>query len=364
MPQPGPDYPAQLTKRLMEMFADAEQQILTLIAARVAMGIDAVDWQVRQLNEAHRLRIEVAKLAAALKAGSEAEIARAIDAAYSFGVARAGSQLSAAGTVDAIAFGGIDLDAMSRLADTAKKSLGSVLLPIQSQASRIYSDVVGQTASRMLAGVGTRRQVAAMALKDWAQRGVTGFVDKAGRNWSLQSYAEMTARTSAAQAMNAGHTDRLVETGHDLVMVSDAPEECYLCRPYEGKVFSLTGATPAGSYSKNEQSYTVQGMLQSAIDGGLHHPNCRHREVAFLPGFTRRMKDTADPEGDKLRQSQRYKERRVRQLKREAAVANEIDPVSGKAANVKLRAYQKDFKAWREINGRKNLAYRTSLTAR
>lgn len=94
--------------------------------------------------------------------------------------------------------------------------------------------------------------------------------------------------------------------------------------------------------------------------------NCRHREVLYLPGITKPLKDTADPEGNKLRTKQRYMERRVRELKRRVAVAQELDPRSPEtaAAKAKLRAYQAEFKRWREENGRKNLSYRTSLTAR
>lgn len=363
----GPDYPASLTKNLLEMFADAEMQILALIAKRVAVGIDVPDWQMRQLNEQHRLRFELSRLIDALKTGSQAEISRAIDAAYSFGVARAGSELAAAGAagaVDAIAFGGINLDAMTRLVDTAKAALGSSLLPIQSSAARIYADVVQQTGARMLTGVGTRRQAAALALKDWAKRGVTGFTDRAGRNWSLPTYAEMVARTSASQALQAGHIDRAVETGHDLLLVSDAPEECKLCRVWEGRIVSATGQTAPGSYQAKGTTYTVAGTVEQAKADGLFHPQCRHRTVVYLPGFTRRLRDTADLEGDKLRQSQRYRERMVRRYKREVAVLEPLGGPEWDAAKVKLRNYRAEFKDWREANGRKDLRYRTSLKAR
>lgn len=360
----GPDYAEQLTKRLVELFADAETAILQIIASLVARNIEAPDWRARQLAEAHRLRTELDKVLAALQTGSQDRIRVAIDAAYSFGVARAGSELEAAGTHPQIAFGGINLDAMTNLVDQAKVALGSALLPIQSTAQRIYADVVTQTAARMLAGVGTRRQVAALALQDWARRGVTGFTDKAGRTWDLPTYAEMTARTAASQALVAGHADRLVETGHDLVMVSDAPEECELCRPWEGKILSLSGRTPPDRQRAGGVSFTVAGTLGQARDAGLHHPNCRHREVLYLPGVTRPLRDTADPDGDRLRQQQRYRERMVRRYKRELAVAQEIDPASAASAKARLAAYQQEFAAWRRANGRKDLAYRTSVTAR
>lgn len=362
--QPGPDYPATLTKGLLELFADAETQMLRLIAKRLAKNLDVPGWQAGQVFEVHRLRRELSRLIDALRTGSEKEIARAIDAAYSFGVARAGSELAATGAVDAIAFGGVNLDAVTRLADEAKRALGSTLLPIQSRAEAIYADVVQQTAGRMLAGVGTRRDAAKLALQDWARKGITGFTDKAGRAWSLPTYAEMVARTSASQALAAGHTDRLVETGHDLAIISDAPEECELCRPWEGRVVSLTGQTPPGAHTRNGHTFTVVGTLRQAIEAGYKHPNCRHTENLYLPGITRPYKRTADPEGDKLRQQQRYRERVIRRKKREVAVLEELDPAAAKVARRNLNDYRAGYRDWLDQYGRKRLNYREQLGAR
>ncbi|CEA09900.1 Phage minor capsid protein 2 [Arthrobacter saudimassiliensis] len=58
----------------------------------------------------------------------------------------------------------------------------------------------------------------------------------------MTSCAEMAVRTSTAEAMLQGHTDRVQELGVDTVVVSDAPEECNICRPFEGKVLSISGA--------------------------------------------------------------------------------------------------------------------------
>lgn len=41
----------------------------------------------------------------------------------------------------------------------------------------------------------------------------------------------MAVRTSIARAAIEAHTRTLTEAGLDLVIVSDAPRECPLCRP-------------------------------------------------------------------------------------------------------------------------------------
>jgi predicted transcriptional regulator len=62
-----------------------------------------------------------------------------------------------------------------------------------------------------------------------------------GRKYNIEKYAELVARTKSREAVTAGFVNRMVETGNDLVMVTDhgATDACGL---YEGKVFSISGA--------------------------------------------------------------------------------------------------------------------------
>ena len=200
-----------------------------------------------------------------------------------------------------------------------------------------------------------------MILSKLGASGITGFRDVAGRQWSLPSYAEMAARTSVSNAMLQGHTDRIRELGIDTVIVSDAPEDCKLCRPFEGKVLSLSGRTTG----RLKDGKTVVASLAQAKSAGLYHPNCRHSHSVYLPGITKGpTKDTADPAGDALRQKQRAYERRVRELKRQDLIAQEFGGPAATQARAKLRAKQAEMKAWIEANDRKTLPYRVSLKAR
>lgn len=107
------------------------------------------------------------------------------------------------------------------------------------------------------------------------------------------------------------------------------------------------------------------GNLRHARDEGLFHPNCRQRSMICVPGRSKPLHNTSDPEGDKPRQQQRAKERRVRGLKSQIAALEPLsDTAELKTAEAKLRAHSADFKQWREDNGRKNEVYRTSLVNR
>lgn len=220
----------------------------------------------------------------------------------------------------------------------------------------------GMTANRY----GTRRDAAADLLAKYARSGITGFRDTAGRSWDLASYAEVVTRTTTAQTLVDAHLDRLTEMGRDLVIVSDAPEECSICRPYEGKVLSISGDTRKGTHRIDGHTVTVYGTVADAKADGVWHPNCRHRVGIYLPGVTRPMGETADPEGAKLRAEQRRRERDIRGKKRaiqavEAAAGK--DSTQAQAARRNLASTERNFKLWREDHGRKNIPGRTSITA-
>ena len=249
----------------------------------------------------------------------------------------------------------------------------------------VYRSVIAETGEQVLLGTQTRRQVAQAALDRFAKKGITGFIDKSGRGWSLESYVEMAMRTGTGKAAVQGHVDRLQQYGLDLVIVSDAPKECPLCRQWEGKVLSVSGAASAvitsemsslgavnsahfvweqavaqgkptaevarakAALDAAKRAYVAsrggQGLrpkqyptLAEARATGLFHPGCRHSISAYQEGITRPMTGTADPEGYAATTKLRYLERQVRASKRMGAAAMD-DAASGKAAQ-RVKDYQ------------------------
>jgi hypothetical protein len=197
-----------------------------------------------------------------------------------------------------------------------------------------YRSVIAEASQQALTGAVTRREAAQIALNRFADQGITGFIDKSGRSWDMASYAETATRSATAQASVQGHIDKLVSNGYDLVIISDSPEECDLCRPWEGKVLSIRGETPG------------YPLLQDATTAGLFHANCTHRTHLYVEGLTRPYTNTENPDGYKERQKQRYNERMIRQWKRRLAVST--DPKDIAFANSKIaqwEAQQEDFVA-------------------
>lgn len=192
---------------------------------------------------------------------------------------------------------------------------------------------------------GTRLQVAQRAWSRITARGVTGFRDRAGRDWALTSYVEMATRSRLARVAVDAHLQQLGAAGLDLVQVSDAPQECALCRPWEAKVLTREGAPGARTVDVEHAliddetvRVVVAGSVAEALLAGLMHPNCRHSLSGYLPGVTTLPTRTADPEGDKARQQQRGLERRIRAAKTQQAAA--LTAAAKREATARLRAAQ------------------------
>ena len=206
---------------------------------------------------------------------------------------------------------------------------------------RIGVEATGYSVS----GAMTTQQAAQRAFTRMARDGLPFFVDKRGRKWGLDTYAEMTVRTMTNKALRAGHTDTMMQHGIDLVVVSSHKNPAPQCAPFERKVLSLTGKYQPGTHRIDGNIVHVTATMRDAEDSGLHHVNCRHTHSGYVPGFTR-VSDApydGDDSGYKATQKQRYYERQIRASKRMESAA--IDESDVRAARQRKNAYQAKLRA-------------------
>jgi len=90
-----------------------------------------------------------------------------------------------------------------------------------------------------------------------------GMIDKAGREWSLHRYGRMAAQTGMMRAINEGSANKLLQAGQHVYKVSSHGTLCYICKPYEGKVFALDAEGEARGYPKLNRDVPF-------------HPHCMH----------------------------------------------------------------------------------------
>ncbi len=106
--------------------------------------------------------------------------------------------------------------------------------------------------------------------------------------WDTQAYFKMLARTELMQAGRRSYQDKCAEEGYDVVQLSYGGNSCEACERWEGKIFSLTGATPG-----------LPTLADLEADG-VFHPNCVHSYTALTDfelaemGLEIRQPGTAD----------------------------------------------------------------------
>lgn len=352
----SPAMAEDLASEVAKLYQDAEAALLEKLAAALAADIDSPRWAELKLAAIGNLRTAVETVAEALQRDTDGAVRRALVEAYNRGRQAAVAEL---GALDI----GRELAARDALpnapaVDRLAASLAEDTRPVYARITRVVVDVYRSITSRAststLLGALTRRQASQRALDQFANRGVTGFVDSAGRSWDMASYAEMAVRSVTARAAIEGHVDALAEIGVGLVIVSDAPLECPLCRPWEGETLTLSGQSGPHTIQAEHATETVgrlrrrpkvipvhvAGSLVEARAAGLFHPNCRHSLSAYLPGVTTRPPDHPTP-GTTYEDTQRQREieRHIRKWKRRQAAA--MDEQTRRIAGAKVREWQK-----------------------
>lgn len=209
-----------------------------------------------------------------------------------------------------------------------------------------YQQVQAYASGQVTLGALTRLDASQWALDDFARRGITKMTDRAGRNWRADTYAEMTVRTGAMNAMIETHLDAYQRHGVDLVLVSDSAHECDMCRPWEYKVLSMSGT--AGRYQVADHltggttAVDVAGNLGEARAQGLFHPNCTHNVTPYIPGATLDVPTRDDPVVYEATQDQRRIERHIRDWKRRHSVS--VTPGAYSKASAKLEKWEQELK--------------------
>ncbi|MGD3112544.1 phage minor capsid protein [Streptomyces sp. YGL11-2] len=347
-----PIYPGMvedLSAGVRDLYADAEARLLGIVARQLAAGYDAPGWAVAKLADIQPLRRAAQSVVDELGKAMTLDVFDVVAEAYNTG-ARAGlAELGALHDNDAqrIAESTPNGRAVDRLAHETVDRVTATHRGILRGVEDGYRQVVAEVSAAPLLGIDTRRQATQRAMERFADRGLRTFVDKSGRAWSMTSYAEMAVRTSVGRAAVEAHGDRIRAAGVSLVIVSNAPHECPLCKPYEGRVLTLDGPDGARMIEVEhavEDGRTVRvqvaGSLDEARRHGFQHPNCRHSTSAYLPGVTRApVEHSTDPDGYEATQRQRAIEQGIRKWKNRAAAA--VAPEGKRAAEAKVRAWQK-----------------------
>jgi hypothetical protein len=338
---------------LVRLYQALELELAHGVARRLVQGIDEQDWAGRKLAAAGELRTWAQRLVQRVTANATGRVVGAVTRAFLAGGAALDKELAhgtRAGDLAAATKQLPNQRTIGVLARALTMRMDSAGLQVVRSTVDAYRQVIATTAATVAGGATTRRDAAQRAYGKLINEGLTGFTDVRGRRWSLSGYVDMATRTTVAQAAVQGQLDRQADLGLDLVIVSNAPQECKLCQPWEGKILTRDESGRGGrdiraEHAIEDRTITVHvaGSVSEALAAGLMHPNCRHSFSAYLPGLTKAPTNTADPEGDAARQKLRALERATRDAKLRQAGA--LTPEAKRAAAAHVRDLQGKIRA-------------------
>lgn len=171
----------------------------------------------------------------------------------------------------------INREAVKAMVDDTSRSFADALSTVGRSVKNIQADMFQQEIKARLAegqiSGETRKAIQADIKQKIQEQGITALKDKAGREWSLDRYSEMLARTKLAEARNTGLSNKMLENGNDLVQVSSNGSSHPACADYEGQILSISG-----------QSNEYPSVDEAEADG-LFHPNCMHTLNAIEPSL-------------------------------------------------------------------------------
>lgn len=214
---------------LVALYAKAEAELTRIIFETLSSG-QAESKKYRNQRRAAARRVLVALEKAAVPRAEDL-----VRAAYVVGETEARRQLGAK-PVSAR-----QKAVTATLTDNLKKDLGQATRTV----GRNVDDVLRRETLRVVqAGKGDSNYQAQLLTKRLMRQGITGFTDKANRRWALSNYSRMAVATLTNEAVNAGTIETMKARDFDLVEINSVHHPSTVCKPYEGKVYSISGDHP------------------------------------------------------------------------------------------------------------------------
>lgn len=185
--------------------------------------------------------------------------------------------------------------------------------------ARLYQNIVEETTSKVLAGQTTINKAVAETVTKWRTKGIeTGFVDRGGNTWSMESYARTVLRSTANNTYNELRTSRMDEYDAEFVLVNSLPDAREACSYIQGGVASMK---PVSSDSRYPSIYD----FGYGEPDGIRGINCRHILTVYFPDINFNNEVQYDQEEAAARgevtQGQRRIEREIRQSKQNLKLA-------------------------------------------
>ncbi len=362
----------QAAEQIDSIYIDLEAQIMQNIARHLRdweKPIDTDKWLMQKLAEIGKLNQENIRIIAQMSGLSQTATERMLNELAEESIVSAIEpgfrQLAKRGLVDSA----VEVEksknvkqAMKGLQKQAKDVINLTNTTMLYKARESFKELVMSTAdeahkilnnnvSAVITGAESRQQALRRTIRQFNEKGITGFVDKRGRSWTPEAYVNMAMRTTAGSVANEMQTARCLDYDINLVSIDAHSGARPKCAKDQGKIFDLNNGsgTTEDLNGKKIRYYPWKSSSYGEPDG-LLGINCGHHKYPFIPGVNiQRYFPTEDMDANnklyKQTQVQRALERDVRKQKRECMLYDEIgDKDAFEEAAVKLKGKEAKLK--------------------
>ena len=310
---------------IAERYRSIEDALLESLQRHYAQHLEAPDDLISRYRTIQELREQaqnlvntvppeaLARLATEQAAlGASAEISRMLMGFPAYG-ARGVAQVTSLTQGGALAVAAVELDLRDAL-----RALNERILRAPADA---YQAMTSKHIGSLLTGMTTSQALHRRILDEYLADGITGFIDKSNRRWTIGAYSEMATRTAAHRAW--GDQARVSMEAHGITTFTPVigNSACANCGQWEGKILTDGGPTGdvvvAHAITAEPTTIRVDATLADWRASKAGHPNCRCVMVPGLPGGPDPTKySTWDKQKEADRKKLRELEREVREAKR------------------------------------------------
>lgn len=353
---------------IKDTYIDLEEELLSLIASHLGQSEEIRDisnWQIHKLANLNKLTKDAKRRISTKIKEVPDELDNLINTAMSEETIR-----TTALYTDVVKKGYILKSANEKtISRNLRKALDSMYndaynkfnitnASILKSVKQKYSKLVNDAALLATSKTTTTKEAIRKCISDLSEEGLTGFRDKAGREWSPEAYVSMIIKGTKKNVVNATVFSNADKFGCKLFEVSSHAAARPKCYPYQNKIVSKDGT--AGTI-KDGNGKTIEFISLSSTSygepDGLLGINCGHYLFPFIPGVSVLSNKTQEQgENDKaytLSQMQRKLERDVRKTKRKVGMMDKLgDKEAVEDAMVLLKRKQQALRNFITDTGR------------
>lgn len=308
--------------KIEQLYQELEMKILEEVAKVIAYGTpideitNIVDWRVKKLELLGTINTRQKLILAEYSKKTLAEIEAFIEEVAIDQVKTDEKNIKPfiqMGVRDYIQPDNIVMNVLNTMNAMTLNKVNMINANVLNGVNEAYIAIVTKSTLEVMAGNKSSSQAVTEAIKELARKGIPALKTVDSRHLSLEGYIPTVIRSTQKQVANETQSRLYDEYDIDLVEISSHLDSRPSHAPFQGKIYSRSGA------SNKYPPLEITGY--GKIDGLITGINCRHVMYPYIEGVTvKRYKPYSKKDTDKayrLSQEQRRLEREIRRAKKE-----------------------------------------------